>query len=88
MYSLYLYYTESDTWIFPTIEIPPCDIHIDSETTKRVLLSVPKNTIVHLASGYFNLTSFFVDAILSSKAEFNLLMAHPTVRIMKVLDLV
>lgn len=78
-----MFIADSDTWIFPTIELPPCDIHVDSQTTKDILKVAPKNSVVHLASGYFNLTKSYVDAILSSKAEFTLLMAHPTVSLIR-----
>lgn len=61
--------------------MPPCDIHIDSELTKNIIDSVPENAVIHLASGYFNLTEELVDAILLSKAKINLLMAHPTVNL-------
>lgn len=69
---------DCDTLIFPTIEVPPCDIHIDSQTVKQILELAPKNSLVHLASGYFNLTKSYINTILNSKAEYTLLMAHPT----------
>lgn len=70
--------SEYDTWIFPTIEIPPCDIHIDSTAVGEVLGKVPNNSKVHLASGYFNLNDKYVSAILKSDAKFDVLVAHPT----------
>ncbi|KAK7571086.1 hypothetical protein V9T40_014690 [Parthenolecanium corni] len=69
---------ESDTWIFPTVEIPFCGINYDSELTTKLLESVPENSKILLASGYFNLTEQLAQAILLSKSECNLLMAHPS----------
>lgn len=73
--------SEYDTWIFPTIEIPPCDIHIDSTAVGEVLAKVPNNSDVHLASGYFNLNEKYVSAILKSNAKYDVLVAHPTVSV-------
>lgn len=74
-----LFFSDTDTWIFPTVEIPFCGIHYDSNLTTKLIEAVPEHSKIFLASGYFNLTEQLTDAILLSKTECNLLMAHPTV---------
>ena len=55
------------------------DIHHDSKVTLRLLQDAPPGSILRLATGYFNLTSEYTDAILRScQATCHLLTAHPT----------
>ena len=51
----------------------------DSEVTLRLLQTAPYGATLRLATGYFNLTTDYRNAILSeSRAVCHLLTAHPT----------
>lgn len=70
---------DHDTWLFPLIELPPFGIHQDSKVTKHILKSADAGSVLHLATGYFNLTDEYISIILkNSKAIYKLLMAHPS----------
>jgi hypothetical protein len=56
--------------------------HHDSCVTKRLFETASPGSIVHLATGYFNLTQDYTVSIVDrSAAAYNILMAHPTVSI-------
>ncbi|XP_043279419.1 CDP-diacylglycerol--glycerol-3-phosphate 3-phosphatidyltransferase, mitochondrial [Venturia canescens] len=70
---------DSDTWIFPLVEMGQFDIHHDSKVTLRLLQSAPPGSTLRLATGYFNLTYEYTNAILHyCRATCHLLTAHPT----------
>lgn len=69
-----------DTIVFPTLQMPSFEITNDSVVTKKFLSSAENGSTVQLASGYFNLTEEYMKCILkTSKASYNILMAHPKV---------
>nr|CAG4635554.1 EOG090X08SX [Artemia franciscana] len=70
--------TVSDTWIFPLVQMSTFSINQDSRFTTRLFESVPRDSKVKLASGYFNLTEEYIDTIIDrSPASFEILTAHP-----------
>lgn len=69
-----------DTLLFPSIQIPPCGVTIDSEATAKFLKSTPQGSKIHLATGYFNLTDQFANILLrESHSKVDILCAHPKV---------
>lgn len=54
------------------------DIRHDSEVTLRLLQSAPVDAVLRIATGYFNLTSDYRNAIIKHcKAYCHFLTAHP-----------
>lgn len=70
-----------DTWIFPTVEIPPCSIHFDSQIVNEIIENSHDDTKIHFATGYFNLNEDLKGIIINSTAVFDILVAHPTVSV-------
>lgn len=71
--------SNEDTWIFPLIEMGQLGISQDSEVTLRLLKSAETGAILRLATGYFNLTTEYSNALLKDcQATCQLLTAHPT----------
>ncbi|XP_053980299.1 CDP-diacylglycerol--glycerol-3-phosphate 3-phosphatidyltransferase, mitochondrial isoform X2 [Hylaeus volcanicus] len=71
--------SNTDTWIFPLIQMGQLNVHHDSEITLKLLRTAPPGTTLRLATGYFNLTSEYSNALLSDcKGICHLLTAHPT----------
>lgn len=55
------------------------DIWHDSEVTLRLLQTAPSGATLRLATGYFNLTTEYRNALLADcRAVCHLLTAHPT----------
>ncbi|XP_064089434.1 CDP-diacylglycerol--glycerol-3-phosphate 3-phosphatidyltransferase, mitochondrial-like isoform X2 [Macrobrachium nipponense] len=70
---------ELDTLVFPTVELGPFNLVNDSLVTNLLFESAEDHAKIQLASGYFNLTEEYKNCILEkSKANFGILMAHPT----------
>ncbi|XP_033214352.1 CDP-diacylglycerol--glycerol-3-phosphate 3-phosphatidyltransferase, mitochondrial isoform X2 [Belonocnema kinseyi] len=70
---------EADTWIFPLVQMSQLNIWHDSEVTLRLLKMAPSGATLRLATGYFNLTTDYRNALLhESRAVYHLLTAHPT----------
>lgn len=69
----------TDTWIVPLIQMYPFKIRQDEIVTSELVRSAHKGCSWKLASGYFNLTEEFMNNILQSPNNFDILMAHPTV---------
>ncbi|KAK0162344.1 hypothetical protein PV327_008689 [Microctonus hyperodae] len=68
-----------DTWVFPLIQMGQLGISQDNEITLKLLKTAPSGTTLRLATGYFNLTKEYTNAILRDcKASCQLLTAHPT----------
>ncbi|KAF6203196.1 hypothetical protein GE061_003614 [Apolygus lucorum] len=68
-----------DTWVFPLLELPPLEFHQDSTVTQKLLESCEEGSHITLSTGYFNLTDQYTETILeTSKADYKILMAHPT----------
>lgn len=74
-----------DTWIFPLIQMGAIGISNDKDATCRVFGGVPQGSHIKLATGYFNLTSEYIDRIIKSpSASYDILMAHPKVSRLKI----
>jgi CDP-diacylglycerol--glycerol-3-phosphate 3-phosphatidyltransferase len=70
--------SKGQTWVVPLIQMLPYGIRQDEMVTSELLASLPKDSILLLASGYFNLTSEYINLILNSKACCDILTAHPS----------
>jgi CDP-diacylglycerol--glycerol-3-phosphate 3-phosphatidyltransferase len=71
-----------DTWIFPLVEMGQLGFHQDSCVTKQLFETALPGSVIHLATGYFNLTHEYTTTVIRhSAATYNILMAHPTVSI-------
>ncbi|XP_025152893.1 CDP-diacylglycerol--glycerol-3-phosphate 3-phosphatidyltransferase, mitochondrial isoform X2 [Harpegnathos saltator] len=70
---------DADTWIFPLVQMGQLNICHDSEVTLKLLQTAPAGATLKLATGYFNLTSDYSQAVLRDcQATCHLLTAHPT----------
>lgn len=69
----------ADTWIFPLVEMGQLNLHHDSLVTEKLITNSLPQSKLNMATGYFNLTQNYMDALISScKAKCDILMAHPT----------
>ncbi|KAL7288390.1 hypothetical protein TKK_0017481 [Trichogramma kaykai] len=69
---------KSDTWIFPLVQMAQINLKHDSKITLKLLENAPAGATLRLATGYFNLTSEYKNAILKDcQADCHLLTAHP-----------
>lgn len=69
----------ADTWVFPLVQMGQLNILHDSEVTLKLLQSAPLGARLKLATGYFNLTTDYISAVLKQcQATCDLLTAHPT----------
>jgi len=67
-----------DTVIYPLIEMRQLGVGNDSATTQRLIAAAPAGAALTLSTGYFNLTDSYSKCVANSKADFDVLMAHPT----------
>ena len=70
----------ADTLIFPLLQMGQYGIRQDELVTRHLLSGATEGDNVHLATGYFNPPTEYVDAILTSKGHYRLLAAAPEVR--------
>ncbi|XP_076764938.1 CDP-diacylglycerol--glycerol-3-phosphate 3-phosphatidyltransferase, mitochondrial-like isoform X1 [Xylocopa sonorina] len=71
--------SDIDTWIYPLIQMGQLNIHHDSLVTLKLLRTAPPGATLKLATGYFNLTSEYSEAVLRHcRGTCHLLTAHPT----------
>lgn len=69
-----------DTVIFPLLEMSPFNLNLDSVVTTKIIETCSSDVNAYLSTGYFNFPELYMESILKkSKANFDLLMAHPTV---------
>lgn len=69
----------ADTWIFPLVQMGQLNVSHDSQVTLKLLQTAPPGTTLRLATGYFNLTSEYSNALLRDcQGTCQLLTAHPT----------
>ncbi|KAF2348209.1 Phospholipase D-like domain [Trinorchestia longiramus] len=67
-----------DTVVFPSLQMRSFNINYDARMTERLLQSAGPDSVVHLASGYFNLTRAYMKCLLqAAAARFSVLCAHP-----------
>ncbi|KOC69434.1 CDP-diacylglycerol--glycerol-3-phosphate 3-phosphatidyltransferase, mitochondrial [Habropoda laboriosa] len=70
---------DADTWVFPSIQMGQLNIYHDSHITLKLLQTASTGTTLKLATGYFNLTSEYSEALLRHcQGTCHLLTAHPT----------
>ncbi|XP_063980879.1 CDP-diacylglycerol--glycerol-3-phosphate 3-phosphatidyltransferase, mitochondrial [Diachasmimorpha longicaudata] len=70
---------DSDTWIFPLIQMGLFNIRQDSEVTLKLFKSAPPRSLLRIATSYLNLTSEYANALIRDcKGSCELLTAHPT----------
>lgn len=76
----------NDTWIFPLVQMGQLGVYKDDITTRYILSSLPANSELTLATGYFNLTEDYMNSILqTAQPNVHILMAHPLVSLFKFL---
>ncbi|XP_069606797.1 CDP-diacylglycerol--glycerol-3-phosphate 3-phosphatidyltransferase, mitochondrial isoform X1 [Ranitomeya imitator] len=69
----------ADTWVYPLIQMKPFGIQIDELVTETLLTEAERGDQLHLTSGYFNLTQGYMDLVLGTRADYNILLASPEV---------
>jgi len=73
---------QTDTWLAPLIQMGPFKIMDDEHVTEQLFKTAETSDKLVLASGYFNLTSKYLNVIMKqSKAEYDILTASPEVRV-------
>lgn len=76
---IFQYIADADTWIFPMVQMGQLDVYHDSAITLKLIQTAPVGATLRLATGYFNLTSDYSQALLRDcQATCHLLTAHPT----------
>uniref|UniRef100_A0A2K6FQ28 CDP-diacylglycerol--glycerol-3-phosphate 3-phosphatidyltransferase n=1 Tax=Propithecus coquereli TaxID=379532 RepID=A0A2K6FQ28_PROCO len=68
-----------DTWIYPLIQMNTFEIQIDEIVTETLLTEAERGAKVYLTTGYFNLTQAYMDLVLGTRAEYQILLASPEV---------
>ncbi|XP_072882354.1 CDP-diacylglycerol--glycerol-3-phosphate 3-phosphatidyltransferase, mitochondrial [Hemitrygon akajei] len=70
---------QTDTWIYPIIQMKPFGIRIDEQVTEALMTEAEEDSTIYLTSGYFNLTQNYMDLILGTCADYRILLASPEV---------
>uniref|UniRef100_A0A8C5R0N1 CDP-diacylglycerol--glycerol-3-phosphate 3-phosphatidyltransferase n=1 Tax=Leptobrachium leishanense TaxID=445787 RepID=A0A8C5R0N1_9ANUR len=68
-----------DTWVYPLVQMKPFGIHIDELVTETLLTEAERGDQIYLTTGYFNLTQGYMDLLLGTRADYNILLAAPEV---------
>ncbi|KAK4874833.1 hypothetical protein RN001_014193 [Aquatica leii] len=67
-----------DTWVFPLVQMGQLGVEQDALVTTRLFAEAPQDSNLYIATGYFNLTTEYIDTIVQNcMANCKLLMAHP-----------
>lgn len=67
-----------DTWIFPLVQMGQLGVRQDAAVTECLLGNAPSGANLCIATGYFNLTSTYMETLVTKcMADCKLLMAHP-----------
>lgn len=61
---------EADTLLIPLLQLPTYKINEERQFMNHLLSNVPSNSIMKVASGYFNLTSEYIDVLLKNRSKF------------------
>ncbi|XP_067860118.1 CDP-diacylglycerol--glycerol-3-phosphate 3-phosphatidyltransferase, mitochondrial isoform X2 [Heptranchias perlo] len=69
----------TDTWIYPIIQMRPFEIRIDEQVTETLMTEAEVDSKMYLTSGYFNLTRAYMNLILGTSADYQILLASPEV---------
>lgn len=67
----------TDTLVLPLLQMKTFGIEQDEHVTTNLLSTAPLNSNICLATAYFNVTDGYWNAILNSKAMYDVIMAHP-----------
>ncbi|XP_029454996.1 CDP-diacylglycerol--glycerol-3-phosphate 3-phosphatidyltransferase, mitochondrial [Rhinatrema bivittatum] len=70
---------ETDTWIYPLLQMKSFGIEIDELVTETLLTEAERGSRVHLSTGYFNLTQTYMALLLGTRASYRILLASPEV---------
>ncbi|OCT62579.1 hypothetical protein XELAEV_18043662mg [Xenopus laevis] len=70
---------QPDTWMYPLVQIKPFGIQIDELVTETLLTEAVRGDQLYLTTGYFNLTQGYMDLLLGTRANYNILLAAPEV---------
>ncbi|KAM4692459.1 CDP-diacylglycerol--glycerol-3-phosphate 3-phosphatidyltransferase, mitochondrial isoform 1-T2 [Rhinophrynus dorsalis] len=68
-----------DTWVYPLVQMKPFGIQIDELVTETLLTEAERGDQLYLTTGYFNLTQGYMDLLLGTRANYNILLASPEV---------
>lgn len=68
-----------DTWVYPLIQMKPLGIRLDETVTKALFTEAEEENRIFLTSGYFNLTRTYMDLVLRTRADYQILLASPEV---------
>ncbi|KAE8576146.1 hypothetical protein XENTR_v10004067 [Xenopus tropicalis] len=68
-----------DTWVYPLVQMKPFGIQIDELVTETLLTEAERGDQLYLTTGYFNLTQEYMDLLLGTRADYNILLAAPEV---------
>ncbi|XP_069786107.1 CDP-diacylglycerol--glycerol-3-phosphate 3-phosphatidyltransferase, mitochondrial isoform X2 [Narcine bancroftii] len=71
--------SQADTWIYPIIQMKPFEIRIDEQVTETLMTEAQEDSRIYLTSGYFNLTQTYMNLILRTSADYQILLASPEV---------
>lgn len=69
--------SKNDTILFPLLQMGSLGITQDEMVTSQIFESTLRGSMSSLATGYFNLTQNYLDKIVDSKGNFQILCAHP-----------
>ncbi|GAQ88412.1 Phosphatidylglycerolphosphate synthase [Klebsormidium nitens] len=61
--------TAADTWVLPTVQMGPLGVRQDERATLSFFRRLPRHSLVHLASAYFNLAAPYEEALLEALHE-------------------
>lgn len=61
--------TAADTWVLPTVQMGPLGVRQDEHATLSFFRRLPRHSLVHLASAYFNLAAPYEEALLDALRE-------------------
>ena len=65
--------SENKAFIIPLVQNGHVGVRIDEHFTKNIISASPKSSKFYMATGYFNLTSNYINRILTNAAQFNIL---------------
>lgn len=76
--------TQSDTVIYPLVQMGPFDVRVDEFVTSKLFKSPSPDVTIYLASGYLNLVEKYTHSIIHQcSAMFRILTAAPEVNHIK-----
>lgn len=72
--------SSSDTLVFPTCQVGPCDVTNDSQIIDLAVATVPESSPLHLTTPYCNFTPSFSNVLFNDckSHDIRVIVAHPT----------